>query len=295
MKEKRVLMVDDERGIIDNTLKELKKINFKFSVLFESEINAEKAVSILRQNHTNYNAVLMDVEFKRQKMQGFDAVEEIRSFSNIPIIMISSSKRSCLVGIDLGADSFMSKGIMSKEELEKCKHELEKVLSPDYKRLEIKPASNKKIVEFIKKNFLPLDIDMQALVILVEKKEVERACDYLKEMFNDGVDYMQKFIDFHYLVHKSTPWVDDRKTEASDIVKQMVLGRESIWKNIENYETENNNFQWEIDMLCDTAEEFFKKLHSKDIKGVISHEWEEGMSSFHDWYCRLCKVLAVLD
>lgn len=126
--ERKVLMVDDDQGIINNTFKELKKIEFGVPVLFESKTNAEEAVVFLRGNHANYNVILMDVEFKRQKMQGFDAVKGIRSFSKIPILMCSASKEASLVGVGFGANGFISKGLMNNEELEKCRQELRKFL-----------------------------------------------------------------------------------------------------------------------------------------------------------------------
>lgn len=138
MKEKRVLMVDDNQGLINNTIRELKKINFKFPISFEGETNAREAVNLIRLSCNGYDVVLMDVDFKRQKMQGLEAVERIRLFSNIPIIMISASRRASLDGLKFGADSLMPKGLMSDEQLEFCKNVLESVLSPDYKRLVIK-------------------------------------------------------------------------------------------------------------------------------------------------------------
>ena len=101
-------------------------------MFFESETSAEKAVDFLKKNHTSYDVVLMDIEFKRQRIQGLEAVKEIRLFSKIPIIMISASKEACLVAAELGANSFMPKGLMGKEEIEVCKKELEKVFKLNY-------------------------------------------------------------------------------------------------------------------------------------------------------------------
>ena len=297
MEKKRILIVDDDSGIISKTIEYLGKINFSFLLSFDKETNAEKSTDILREKPDYYAVVLMDVEFKRQKMQGLEAVERIRSFSNIPIIMISASKEACRAGVDLGADSFMSKGIMSDDEMERCKAELEKVLDSNYKKMKIRPISNNDLVVTIKQMFLPLDIDMQGVTFLEEKDEFEKIEDYMNNLYKDNIDYMQKFIDLYYLVYKHDLYIGSTRLEASKGVKKKMVGRDSVYNFLENTEDEDSQDCIEMLVCEDDVGSFFRKL--KDKKGaeeILSHEWikKEGIRSYHDWYCRLCKILDYL-
>lgn len=106
---KNILICDDEKDIV-NALKiylEDKDYN-----LFTAK-NGKEAVDIV---HTNdIHLVLMDIMMP--VMDGIKSLKEIRSFSNIPIILLTakSEDEDKLMGLNVGADDYITKPFNPKE------------------------------------------------------------------------------------------------------------------------------------------------------------------------------------
>lgn len=105
----KLLIVDDEFRI-----RELIK---KYALYEGHEIdeaeNGEQAVLKCRNN--SYDLVIMDIMMP--VMDGFDAVSEIRKFSNTPIIMLSArgEEYDRLSGFECGVDDYVVKPFSPKE------------------------------------------------------------------------------------------------------------------------------------------------------------------------------------
>lgn len=109
MSEIKILVVDDEsrmRKLVKDFL-----IRKNYTVL-EAE-NGEEAVDIFIENK---DIALIILDVMMPKMDGWQACKEIRTFSQVPIIMLTakSDERDELLGFELGVDEYISKPFSPK-------------------------------------------------------------------------------------------------------------------------------------------------------------------------------------
>ena len=100
---KRVLVVDDEKLIVKG---------IRFSLLQDSlevdcAYDGEEALNMAKEN--NYDLILLDVMLP--KMDGFEVCQQIREFSDVPIIMLTAKGDDMdkILGLDYGADDYITK------------------------------------------------------------------------------------------------------------------------------------------------------------------------------------------
>ena len=79
---KRVLVVDDEKLIVKGIKFSLEQDDMQVDCAYDGE----EALNLARQ--TEYDMVLLDVMLP--KLTGFDVCQQIREFSNMPIIMLTA-------------------------------------------------------------------------------------------------------------------------------------------------------------------------------------------------------------
>ena len=99
----KVLVVDDEKMIVKG---------IRFSLIQEGmevdcAYDGEEALSYAR--NTEYDVVLLDVMLP--KLDGFQVCQQIREFSDMPIIMLTAKgdDRDKILGRDYGADDYITK------------------------------------------------------------------------------------------------------------------------------------------------------------------------------------------
>ena len=100
----KILVVDDESRM----RKLIRDYLVKQEYLVMEAQNGEEAVDTFFANQ-DISLIIMDVMMP--KMNGFDAVKEIRNYSQVPIIMLTAkdSERDELDSFNLGVDEFISK------------------------------------------------------------------------------------------------------------------------------------------------------------------------------------------
>lgn len=99
----RVLVVDDEKLIV-------KGIKFNLEqddMVVDCAYDGEEAVEYARK--TEYDVVLLDVMLP--KLNGYEVCQQIREFSNMPIIMLTakSDDMDKILGLEYGADDYITK------------------------------------------------------------------------------------------------------------------------------------------------------------------------------------------
>lgn len=104
-----ILVVDDEsrmRKLVKDFL-----VRQNYSVLEAGD--GEEAVDVFLE-HKNINLIILDVMMP--KMNGFEALKEIRQYSQVPIIMLTAKgdERDELQGFSLGVDEYISKPFSPK-------------------------------------------------------------------------------------------------------------------------------------------------------------------------------------
>lgn len=107
----RVLIVDDEAPM--RRLLELYLKNSNYEV--ETVSNGDQALDIIKRGLVAFDLVLLDVMMPG--MDGWEVCQRLRSFSEIPIIMLTARDQTFdkVKGLKLGADDYMTKPF---EELE---------------------------------------------------------------------------------------------------------------------------------------------------------------------------------
>ena len=98
-----VLIADDNLQIVSILKEYCKKNNFNVTLAHDGEETLEK----IRNN--KFDIVLLDIMMP--KKNGFDVCKEVRTFSNVPIIMITARGEDFerLMGLETGADDYIVK------------------------------------------------------------------------------------------------------------------------------------------------------------------------------------------
>lgn len=100
---KRVLVVDDEKLIVKGIRFSLEQDGMEVDCAYDGE----EAVSMAKEN--SYDMILLDVMLP--KLTGFEVCQQIREFSNVPIVMLTAKGDDMdkILGLEYGADDYITK------------------------------------------------------------------------------------------------------------------------------------------------------------------------------------------
>ncbi len=103
MAAKRVLVVDDEKLIVKGIRFSLEQDDMQVDCAYDGE----EAMEYARNNQ--YDIILLDVMLP--KLTGFEVCQQIRDFSNVPIIMLTArgDDMDKILGLEYGADDYITK------------------------------------------------------------------------------------------------------------------------------------------------------------------------------------------
>ena len=99
----RVLVVDDEKLIVKGLKFSLEQEGFKVDCAYDGEEALELA------GNTAYDIILLDIMLP--KMSGMEVCQQIREYSNVPIIMLTAKGDDMdkIMGLEYGADDYITK------------------------------------------------------------------------------------------------------------------------------------------------------------------------------------------
>lgn len=100
---KRVLVVDDEKLIVKGIRFSLEQDGMEVDCAYDGE----EALAMAGQN--TYDIILLDVMLP--KLNGFEVCQQIREFSNVPIVMLTAKGDDMdkILGLEYGADDYITK------------------------------------------------------------------------------------------------------------------------------------------------------------------------------------------
>jgi len=100
---KKVLVVDDEKLIVKGLRFALEQDDMEVDTAYDGE----EAVEKVREG--SYDLVLLDLMLP--KLDGLSACQQIREFSDVPIIMLTAKGEDMdkILGLEYGADDYMTK------------------------------------------------------------------------------------------------------------------------------------------------------------------------------------------
>ncbi len=159
MNEKRILIVDDEKPIVDILKFNLEKEGFATSVAYDGEEAIQLAVSI------NPDLILLDVMLP--KIDGFNVCKEIRKTLTCPIIMLTAKEEVVdkIIGLELGADDYMTKPFSIREVIARVKANLRKQVL--FERQEEKKQSKTRM------KIKDMTIDPERYIAIIDEKVID--------------------------------------------------------------------------------------------------------------------------
>ncbi|MDD3205462.1 MAG: response regulator transcription factor [Lachnospiraceae bacterium] len=100
---KKVLVVDDEKLIVKGIRFSLEQDGMEVECAYDGEEALEMA------RNTEYDIILLDVMLP--KLNGFEVCQQIRDFSNVPIVMLTAKGDDMdkILGLEYGADDYITK------------------------------------------------------------------------------------------------------------------------------------------------------------------------------------------
>ena len=147
---KKVLVVDDEKLIVKGIRFSLEQDGMEVDCAYDGE----EALNLAKEK--KYDIILLDIMLP--KMDGFEVCQQIREFSNVPIIMLTAKGDDMdkILGLDYGADDYITKPFNILEVKARIKAIMRRTAP-----LEVKEKESKTIV----KGDLKLDCDNRRVYI----------------------------------------------------------------------------------------------------------------------------------
>jgi two-component system, OmpR family, response regulator VicR len=112
---KKILVVDDEKPIVEILQYNLEKEGYQVVTAFDGEEALEQA------KHEKPDLIVLDIMLP--KKDGFTVCRQIRANNNIPIIMLTAKELETdkVLGLELGADDYVTKPFSAREVIARIK------------------------------------------------------------------------------------------------------------------------------------------------------------------------------
>ena len=157
----KVLIADDNKQIVSILSEYCKKNNFTVSTVFDGE-------AVLKEIEENeFDIILLDVMMP--KKDGFDVCRQVRTFSNVPIIMITARGEDYekIMGLEIGADDYIVKPFSPGEIIARINAILRRITPKNDESTKIFTFDN---LEIDLNNFT---VKINDEIISLTKKEIE--------------------------------------------------------------------------------------------------------------------------
>lgn len=159
MNEKKILIVDDEKPIVDIIKFNLEKEGFSTAVAYDGEEAINMALSI------KPDLIILDLMLP--KVDGFNVCKELRKSLVCPILMLTAKEEVVdkIIGLELGADDYMTKPFSIREVIARVKANLRKHVLPETE--EQKKKSNSRI------QIKDMTIDSEKYIAIIGDKKID--------------------------------------------------------------------------------------------------------------------------
>ena len=146
----RILVVDDEKVIVKGIRFSLEQDGMEVDCAYDGE----EALNLAKQN--KYDMILLDVMLP--KMTGFEVCQQIREFSNVPIVMLTAKGDDMdkILGLDFGADDYITKPFNILE----VKARIKAII-----RRTVRKSEEKEMPRVVEKGGMRLDCDSRRVYI----------------------------------------------------------------------------------------------------------------------------------
>lgn len=160
----KILIVDDDPNICELLRLYVEKEGYE-AVVAE---DGEKALDALAK----YNPKLILLDIMLPKLDGWQVCREVRKVSDVPVIMITAKGETFdkILGLELGADDYISKPFDTKEVMARIKAVLRRTYNEE---------EDQKIVKFDK-----LEINLTNYELIVDGKQIDTPPKELELIFH---------------------------------------------------------------------------------------------------------------
>ena len=169
---RKVLVVDDEKLIVKGIRFSLEQDGMEVDCAYDGEEAVEKA------KDKKYDIILLDLMLP--KMDGLEVCQQIREFSNVPIVMLTAKGEDMdkILGLEYGADDYITKPFNILE----VKARIKAIMRRSSKR-EAKEQENSSI-----RMFGDMKVDIVSRRVFIDEKEVNltvKEFDLLELLMNN--------------------------------------------------------------------------------------------------------------
>ena len=150
---KTILIVDDEQPIVDMLEYNLKREGYK-------TISANDGITAVRMALSQKpDLILLDIMLP--KLDGLSVCKRVKNSLNVPILMLTAKDTEIdkILGLELGADDYITKPFSVRELMARVKSNLRKVEAANSSKDEVDGLNSKKKENKIKVGELELDLD----------------------------------------------------------------------------------------------------------------------------------------
>ncbi len=165
---KTILVVDDEKPIIDILVYNLKKEGYNTLEATDGEMGLRIALD------QKPNLILLDVMLP--KMDGLTVCKRVKQAYNVPVLMISAKDEEIdkIVGLELGADDYITKPFSVRELMARVKANLRKVDDDqDEKGRSDRERQNKIVVGDLELDLEKVEVKVKGQIKNLTPKEFE--------------------------------------------------------------------------------------------------------------------------
>lgn len=151
----KILVVDDEKMLVKGLKRSLEQEGYDVIEAYDGQ----SALEIISKELLD----LIVLDIMLPKINGLDVCREVRKERDIPIIMLTAKGEDVdkIIGLELGADDYLSKPFNTRELLARIRAVLRRAKQPDNH-----PA------KIIKVNGLEIDSDRRKVILNKEKVEL---------------------------------------------------------------------------------------------------------------------------
>lgn len=165
---KTILVVDDEKNIIDILVYNLKKEGYNTLEATDGDMGLNIALD------ERPDLILLDVMLP--KMDGLTVCKRVKQVYNVPILMISAKDEEVdkIVGLELGADDYITKPFSVRELMARVKANLRKIEDEKEQRnKDVNNKTNKIVVGDLELDLEKVEVKVKGQVKALTPKEFE--------------------------------------------------------------------------------------------------------------------------
>ena len=195
MMKKTVLIVEDEKKLANILIEYLNKDGFQTKHIS----TGSKVIPWVRKHDPNL--ILLDLMLP--EINGKEICQEIRTFSSLPIIMVTAMVEEIdrLIGLELGADDYICKPFSPKEVTARVKAVLRRS-DPDYIKssqssgFQVNPDQYSITLAGQKLDLTPVEFRLLSMFIEYPNRVYNRD-QILNKVFDDGRIVLDRTVDTH--------------------------------------------------------------------------------------------------